>query len=103
MSKTSTAPAVTIQASTKIPGLPDPGPGRQFVGQHNPNNVKFPMVLELRESMLDDGRPFKINFSRLIAKQPVIADPKVIAAAAEDILVRAARVDEFVGVIVKEV
>lgn len=79
--------------------LPDPGPGHFWVGVHNPNNVKYPMTLELRASALADDRPAKLNFSRIIAKQPVIADPKAIAEAAEDILVRAARVDEFTGIL----
>lgn len=84
-----------------IKNLPDPGKGRFWHGVHAPNNVKFPMTLELRESRIADDRPAKVNFSRVIAKQPVIADEKAIIQAADDILVRAARVDEFVGIITK--
>lgn len=79
--------------------LPDPGTDREWIGVRNPNNVKFPLTLELRESSLTTGRPFQIGFSVLIAKQPVIADAKAIAAAAEEILVRAARVHEFTGIL----
>jgi hypothetical protein len=71
---------------------------------HNPGNVKSPLVIELRESSIElrpDQEP-KANFSRLIAKQPTIADPKAIAAAMDDILVRAARVDEFTGILASE-
>lgn len=81
-----------------LENLPDPGADRFFVGVHNPSNAKYPMMLELRQSTIS-GREHKVNFSRLIAKQPVIADPKAIVEAAEEILVRAGRVDEFVGIL----
>jgi hypothetical protein len=87
------------KATTQYP-LPPAGRGRFWHGVHNAGNVKFPMTLELRESSIDIGdREPRASFSRLIAKQPVIADPKAIAEAAKDILVRAARVDEFVGIL----
>lgn len=88
--------------STIISDLPDPGPGRFWHGVHAPNNVKFPMVLELRSSAIANDRPHKVNFSRLIAKQPVIADAKAITEAAADILIRAAKVDEFTGILQAE-
>lgn len=78
--------------------LPDPGPMRFWVGVHNAKNVKFPLDLELRERLNESG-PTRVNFSKLIAHQPVIADPKAVREAAADILIRAAQVDEFVGII----
>lgn len=79
--------------------MPDPGPTRFFVGVHNPNNQKYPLMLELRESTISADRPHKANFSRLIAKQSTIADEKAVIEAAENILVRAGKVDKFVGII----
>lgn len=78
--------------------LPDPGPQRFWHGIHNPASVKTPLTLELRESTIS-GDKFRPKFSRLIAKAPTIADPKMILEAAEAILIRAQRVDEFVGVL----
>lgn len=88
-------------ATTDTPNtdLPDAGPGRFWHGVHNPSNVKNPMILELRQSTLSGDRPPKVGFSRLIAKQPVIADAAAIAEAAADILIRASKVDEFVGIL----
>lgn len=84
---------------TDIKNLPAAGTNRFWHGVHAPNNVKFPMVLELRETRIASDKGYKVNFSRLIAKQPVIADEKAIVEAAKDILIRAAQVDEFVGII----
>lgn len=83
--------------------LPYPGPNRFWHNSHNPNSVKFPMTLELRESSIDiEGRDPKVGFSKVIAKQPVIADSKSIQDAANDILTRAGRVDEFKGILPHE-
>ena len=78
--------------------LPNPGPMRFWVGVHNPKNAKSPLDLELRERVNESGKA-KVSFSKLIAHQPTIADPKAVRDAAEEILIRAARVDEFVGII----
>lgn len=83
------------------PNYPDPGKDRFWHGVHNPNNVKTPLIIELRESSLElngDREP-RAKFSVLIAKQPTIADPKAIREAMEDILTRAARVMEFTGIL----
>lgn len=82
-----------------LPDMPNPGANRFWWGIHNPSSVKTPMILELRESTLSPDREIKHGFSRLIAKQPVIADAAAIAEAADQILTRASRVDEFVGII----
>lgn len=78
--------------------LPNPGPARFWHGVHNPSNAKFPMVLELREKTID-RETVVLGFSKIIAKQPVIADPVHLAEAAEAILARAARVHEFTGIL----
>lgn len=78
--------------------LPSPGKGRFWHGVHNPKNAKFPMVLELREKTTENGAHLP-KFSRLIAQQPVIADIKALREAAEEILVRASKVDEYTGLL----
>ena len=80
-----------------LPSLPDPGPGRYWWGVHAPNSVKTPLTLELREQT--NAGPIVPSFSRLIAKQPTIADEKAIIEAANEILVRAQSVDRYVGVL----
>jgi hypothetical protein len=78
--------------------LPDPGPMRFWVGIHNPASVKSPLTLELRERTAGSGVA-RVSFSRLIAKAHTIADDKAVTDAAEEILIRAARVDDFVGIL----
>lgn len=78
--------------------LPNPGPGRFWHGAHRPASEKTPLVLELRESSVS-GSAAKVSFSKLIAKQSTIADEKMIRQAAEDILIRAGKVDDFVGIL----
>lgn len=94
MSKMSipTPPEVTL------PGMPPPGARRFWHATHNPNSVKFPMLLELREHQ-HGGDQVRLTFSRLIGKAPTIADATQIIEAAKDILIRAGSVDQFTGVI----
>lgn len=88
----------TVPARTSIPDLPHPGPRRFWYAIHQPNNVKAPLLLELRQRR-NSGDEIKVSFSDLIAKQPTIADPIAISEAATEILIRAAKVDEFVGIL----
>lgn len=92
---------MSTTTSTTTTRLPNPGPMRFWHGVHNPSNAKFPMVLELREKTIDREQVI-LGFSKIIAKQPVIADPVQMREAAEAILARAGRVDEFVGVLLHE-
>ena len=78
----------------------NPGRNRFWHGVHAPNNVKFPLLIELREKT-NSGSEILMSFSKVIAKAPTIADPKAIEEAMREILVRAERVDEFVGIIAK--
>lgn len=93
---------MSTTTTTISPTLPHPGPSRFWHGVHNPNNAKFPLTLELRQKTID-REVVPLGFSRLIAKQPVIADPIHLREAAEAILVRAGRVEEFTGVLSHEV
>ena len=81
--------------------LPDPGPRRYWLGVHNPSSIKTPMTLELRERT-NSGPTIVASFSRLIAKAPTIADEEALQETAREILVRAGKVDEFVGIIPHE-
>ena len=78
--------------------LPDPGQDRFWLGQHQPHSTKTPLMLELREKVIA-GAPAREKFSRLISKQGTIADPASIIATAEEILVRAGKVDKFTGIL----
>lgn len=78
--------------------MPNPGPERFWHAIHQPTNTKLPLLLELREKMTNNPK-ILVKFSRLITKQGTIADEKAIIATADEMLERAARVDEFVGVI----
>ena len=82
----------------KIDGMPDAGTGRFWHAVHQPKNTKLPMLLELREKTTDSPRVL-LSFSRLISQLGTIADPKSIIATATEILERAGRVDDFVGVL----
>jgi hypothetical protein len=86
---------------TKTPDeypLPDPGRERFWHGVHNPSSVKTPLTLELRERTVANAKA-AVTFSKLIAKQPTIADPKAVKEAADEILIRAERVDDFIGIL----
>ena len=85
-------------ANLKVPNLPDPGPKRFWRGVHRPESVKTPLLLELREQT-NSGDEVKLSFSRLIGKQPTIADPLQIAEAATEILIRAGKVDGYIGIL----
>lgn len=78
--------------------LPNPGKHRFWHGVHYPNSVKTPLVLELREKT-NGSAPTILSFSRLIAKQPTIADKKMILEAASEVLIRAAAVDDYTGIL----
>ena len=77
---------------------PDPGKNRFWVGSHQPNNTKQPLLLELREKMHEKG-PARVSMSKLISKAGTIADAKAVRETAEEILIRAADVDKYVGIL----
>lgn len=95
---TQTIARETFPSKTEVPDLPSPGERRFWYAIHQPNNVKAPLLLELRQRR-NSGDEVKVSFSDLIAKQPTIADPVAIREAAVEILIRAAKVDEFVGIL----
>ena len=78
--------------------LPDPGKNRFWHGVHSPSNTKQPLLLELREKIHENG-PARVAMSKLISKAGTIADPKAVRETAEEILVRASAVDEYVGIL----
>lgn len=93
-----TANKHTPSASSEIDGLPPAGARRFWYATHQPSNAKMPLLLELREQT-NSGDEIKLSFSRLIGKQATIADPAQIAETATDILIRAGKVDLFVGIL----
>lgn len=83
---------------TTIPDMPDAGEQRFWNAVHQPANTKQPLLLELREKTTNSPK-IVVSFSRLITKQGTIADEKAIVETATEMLERAARVDEFAGII----
>lgn len=79
--------------------LPDPGPNRYWHGVHRPLSRKTPLRLELRERTNRNSNRLVTSMSRLIGYEDTTAGIEALAEAAEKILERAARVDEFVGVL----
>lgn len=84
-----------------IAGMPDPGPNRFFTGIHQPRNTKQPLLLQLREKFAAGSKP-NVSLSTLITQQGTIADEKAIVETAEQMLIRAGRVDEFTGIYGKD-
>ena len=82
----------------EIKNLPDPGENRFWVGIHQPRNTKQPLLLQLREKLAAGSKP-NVSLSTLITQQGTIADEKAIVETAEQMLIRAGRVDQFVGVL----
>lgn len=80
-----------------IEGLPDPGPNRFWYALHQPRNTKQPLLLQLREKLAAGSKP-NVSLSTLITQQGTIADEKAIVETAEQMLIRAGRVDEFTGI-----
>lgn len=82
-----------------IPGMPPAGPKRYWVGHHQPNKKATPLRVELRERTNQNSQRIVAGFSRLITFEDVIAQPDAIIAAAERMIERAGKVDEFVGLL----
>lgn len=82
--------------------LPDPGRGRYWEGKHQPNKKTTPLRLELRERT-NKGRSsrFVESWTKLIAYDDTIADAAAVVESANKILDRAAKVDQFVGILSK--
>ena len=83
--------------STEYP-LPDAGKNRFWHGRHQPRNSKQPLLLELREKINEKG-PALVSMSTLVSQAGTIADAKAVRETAEEILVRASAVDEYVGIL----
>ncbi len=82
-----------------IPGMPPAGPRRYWRGLHQPNKKATPLRIELRERTNQNSQRIVDSFSRLITYEDVVAQPAAIIEGAEKIIERAARVDEFVGLL----
>ena len=77
---------------------PPAGDGRFRNITHQPNKKATPLRVELRESISRKERPI-VSLSRLIGYEDTIADETSIQEAMLKIRSRAARVDEFVGIV----
>lgn len=82
-----------------VKGMPDPGAGRFWHGVHQPKSLKTPLMLELRQKIAPNSATTVVSMSTLIARQGTVADEDAVEMTAKEILTRAARVDEFVGII----
>lgn len=80
-------------------GMPDPGYGRFWHGVHQPNNTKSPLTLELRQKIAPGNKAIVVTMSTLVAKQGTIADEEAVIRTANEILVRASRVEAFTGIL----
>lgn len=81
-----------------IEGMPPAGENRFWFAEHQPKNTKLPLLLQLREKLTKGSRE-NVKLSTLVTQQGAIADEKAIIQVAEEMLMRAGRVDEFVGII----
>lgn len=86
-------------ARSRVADLPDPGEGRFWAGVHRPNSVKEPLLLELREKTVPSAEHTTLSMSTLIAKAGTVADEDAIVETAKEILTRANRVKDFVGIL----
>lgn len=90
-------------ATTDPTKLPHPGEERAWFGEHQPTKQKTPLRLELRERATKGSTaPITRGRTRLIAYADTVATPEAMREAALTILDRAARVDEFVGLLPHE-
>lgn len=79
--------------------LPPAGARRYWFGKHQPHKKSTPLRLELRERTNTTSDRIIETFSRLIGYEDVVAQPEALRLGAEKILERAARVDDFTGVL----
>jgi hypothetical protein len=78
--------------------LPDPGTARFWSITHQPNKKTLPLRIELRQKTIPSAENTSLSLSSLVGFEDTVADETVIRGAAETILARVGRVDEFVGV-----
>lgn len=83
--------------STEELGLPDPGEDRYWNITHQPLKKTAPLRLELREHTKKGGTRHIQSWTRLLGYEDTVALAGEIRAAADKVLERASRVDEFVG------
>ena len=77
--------------------LPSAGAKRFWNITHQPNKKLTPLRIELRQKEISSGEAL-LSLSKLIGFADTVADPDKIKVAAQEILARAGRVDEFVGI-----
>lgn len=78
--------------------LPDPGEHRYWEIKHQPQKKTTPLRIELREHTKKDSVRFIPSWTRLVGFEDTVALPSEVRAAADKVLERASRVDEFVGI-----
>lgn len=80
--------------------LPDPGEGRYWEGAHQPHKKNTPLRIELRErTNRHRSERYVKSWTKLIAYDDTIADVEAVRESANKILDRAAKVDQFVGIL----
>lgn len=78
--------------------LPDAGPRRYWEVKHQPHKKNAPVRIELRERTNRNSKRVVDSFSKLISYEDTTASAEALNEAAEKVLERAARVDDFVGI-----
>lgn len=79
------------------PKLPNPGPGRFWVIEHQPNKKTAPVRIELREKIVKDSDKALKAMSKLIGFEDSVADAEQIYNKASQVVIRAGHIDRFVG------
>tara|TARA_R110002020_G_scaffold404912_1_gene614948 strand:- start:883 stop:1161 length:279 start_codon:yes stop_codon:yes gene_type:complete len=89
--------STTIAGNPKLFGnMPRPGAGRFWHLAHEPLK-KTPVRIELRQKLIK-GSEVVLSMSTIVARDYTVADEEAIIEKAKEILARAGRVDEVVGI-----
>ncbi|MDF2915863.1 MAG: hypothetical protein K0S70_80 [Microbacterium sp.] len=71
-----------------------PGEGRLWLIMHEPRKPKTPLRLELRATVLRDGKPPRLEFTEMVTYAETQATPEALEEAAQRLL----EAQKFVGV-----
>ena len=77
----------------------DPGENRLWNIEHRPTSQKTPVRLELRQRTIDKRQSHTpLSFTKVVGYIDTIADETHLKEAAETLLIRVGKVDQFTGV-----
>jgi hypothetical protein len=78
--------------------LPDAGPLRFWEIKHQPTKKTTPVRIELRQRTNTSSKRIINSWTRLLGYEDTTADESALILAAETVLERVSRVDDFVGI-----